>query len=299
MSHLRMYEIEKSIQTLQGIVQGITLDYELSAEEIGGLVSWLEQNEHLQRVRPFKDICLLLQRILEDHVIDEDEYDELMGWCLEFTEASGAKDGITAANRRLLGVLHGLTVDGYLSNQEILDLRDWLEDYGAYRDLWPFCDIWALVEDALADGKVTEEERANIQKFCDSLKLQHVEEPKTHDKVDEAGKWTTPEAPVYETLEALCDATPSIEFSGMCSCFTGQAKLGKREKLNRLVQSRGGSVSRSVSRKTNYLILGYYTSPNWAYSAYGRKIETALELRRTGHQIFIVHENEFVQAIES
>jgi hypothetical protein len=54
----------------------------------------------------------------------------------------------------------------------------------------------------------------------------------------------------------------------------------------------------SVSRKTNYLIVGDDGNPCWAFACYGRKVEKAINLRKQGTQIIIVHENDFWREID-
>ena len=54
----------------------------------------------------------------------------------------------------------------------------------------------------------------------------------------------------------------------------------------------------SVSKKTNYLIVGDDGNPCWAYACYGRKVEKAINLRKEGAQIIIVHENDFWDEVE-
>lgn len=51
------------------------------------------------------------------------------------------------------------------------------------------------------------------------------------------------------------------------------------------------------SKKVNYLVVGGEGNPCWAYACYGRKVEKAVELRRQGHPIVIVHENDFHDAV--
>ena len=52
-----------------------------------------------------------------------------------------------------------------------------------------------------------------------------------------------------------------------------------------------------VSRYLNYLVIGAEGNPCWSYACYGRKVEKAVELRRAGAQILLVHENDFHDAV--
>jgi hypothetical protein len=63
--------------------------------------------------------------------------------------------------------------------------------------------------------------------------------------------------------------------------------------VNRL----GGDVLNGVNAKLNYLVIGADGNPCWAYACYGRKVEKAVELRKKGKRIVIVHENDFHDAL--
>ena len=53
----------------------------------------------------------------------------------------------------------------------------------------------------------------------------------------------------------------------------------------------------SVSAKLDYLIIGADGNPCWAYACYGRKVEKAVDLRKTGSRLLLVHENDFHDAV--
>lgn len=64
-----------------------------------------------------------------------------------------------------------------------------------------------------------------------------------------------------------------------------------------MVSSLGGKSVSSVSQKLNYLVIGAEGNQCWAYACYGRKVEKAVELRKQGARLLIVHENDFHDAI--
>jgi hypothetical protein len=60
---------------------------------------------------------------------------------------------------------------------------------------------------------------------------------------------------------------------------------------------RGGLVSRSVSRSTDYLIVAAIASRDWLHSHQGTKIIEALKLREKGGSIHFVEELTFRKAL--
>ena len=67
--------------------------------------------------------------------------------------------------------------------------------------------------------------------------------------------------------------------------------------FSKLIKQLGGEVMNSVSAKLDYLIIGADANPCWAYTCYGRKVEKAVELRKSGARLILVHENDFHDAV--
>jgi hypothetical protein len=59
----------------------------------------------------------------------------------------------------------------------------------------------------------------------------------------------------------------------------------------------GGEFVSSVTAKVKYLVIGAEGNPCWTYACYGRKVEKAVELRKSGVRLLIIHENDFHDAV--
>ena len=70
-----------------------------------------------------------------------------------------------------------------------------------------------------------------------------------------------------------------------------------RKELTLTLEGVGGRVSKSITKKTDYLIVGADGSPCWTFSCYGRKVEQAVIARQSGSPILIVHEYDFWDAL--
>lgn len=90
---------------------------------------------------------------------------------------------------------------------------------------------------------------------------------------------------------------PEITFEEKTFCFTGESCKTTRLDIALKIQSVGGVYHDTVTRKTDYLLVGSNGNPCWAYSCYGRKVEKAIDLRKEGFPIKIVHENDFWDAL--
>lgn len=56
--------------------------------------------------------------------------------------------------------------------------------------------------------------------------------------------------------------------------------------------AQGGIVGKSVTKKTDYLIVGELGSDMWSSGNYGSKVKKAMELQEKGSTIVIVKEGE-------
>lgn len=284
-------EVNRAMDRLHGILAGISSDYKLEDSAISELYKWININESLHRLEPFRSTVGLLTRYLENGIIDEDEREEILDFCLQFYE--GIPECATSAIRRLNGMLSGVAIDNKIREDELKGLRDWLLDYEIFHDYWPFNETWDLVEHILADGIVTKAEKKAFIAYCDSFKECVIDSPKIHDKFyDEA--FMQPDSPFFQPITELCDKECEIRFSRKAFCFTGPARIGPRRKLKEIVESLEGIPYNNVILNLDYLVIGAQSNPAWVYSTYGRKVEKVILLRGEGRDIKILHEDDFI-----
>jgi NAD-dependent DNA ligase len=193
----------------------------------------------------------------------------------------------------LHGFLNGIIIDGEITKDEVLGLRDWIHDYQIFKNSWPFNATWKLVERIFADNVVTEQEKAELMEFCKEFSETIINNAKIHDEIY-SKSWIQSDASILQPFTALCDRNEKIIFTNKKFCFTGPARTGPRKELNRIVKSIGGIPCNSVILDLDYLVIGAQSSPAWAYSTYGRKIEKVIEYRERGSDITILHEDDFI-----
>lgn len=95
------------------------------------------------------------------------------------------------------------------------------------------------------------------------------------------------------SVKGICAICPEISFEGKTFCFTGTSTRCRRDDIARMIRKRGGIYNDRVTDTTDFLIVGGDGNPCWAFSCYGRKVEKAMTMRKEGHKIVIVHENDF------
>lgn len=184
--------------------------------------------------------------------------------------------------QELIGICEGMLVDQRLSNQEILYLKNWLEENDEIAYTWPGEVIYKRVNEVLDDGVIDESERKYLAKTLEEL---------VGGSFQETG--ATPTEPISFPIQQV----ESIEFVGKTFCFTGTFLFGTRPACHKATEKVGGIPTMGITRKLNYLVIGTTSTRSWANTSFGRKIEKAVELQRDGCPITIIGEQTWVKGL--
>lgn len=181
----------------------------------------------------------------------------------------------------LLGICRGLIADNHLSEQEIVFLDTWLRDNQEITKSWPGDVIARRVQAILADGVVTSEEAEDLKETLSRVTGTELE-------YGIVGGMSTsfPVEPVH-----------SIIFDGKTFCFTGKFIYGSRAKCELATTALGAFCTANVSRQVDYVVIGALASRDWVNTSFGRKIERAVQLKQSGHQIAIISEENWTQFV--
>lgn len=76
---------------------------------------------------------------------------------------------VTTAMHSLEGLLKGIAIDGEISTGEVDTLKIWLEDNQDVLEHDPFQELKTLIDGALEDGRIDEDEKQDILWFCDKF----------------------------------------------------------------------------------------------------------------------------------
>jgi BRCT domain type II-containing protein len=88
-----------------------------------------------------------------------------------------------------------------------------------------------------------------------------------------------------------------IDINGKSIVFTGECRLGDTDELKDMFEKHGAVIRKSVSSKTDYLIVGDFGSPDWSYGNYGTEVVKARELQEAGKKVKIINESDFMNLI--
>jgi hypothetical protein len=277
--------LEKSVNSLLGIVEGISADAEINMREIGFLQSWMAEHQELRNRHPFNELMPVIEQALADGVISDEERQDLL-WLCERLSSATYFDKVTTDMQRLHAMVGAIASDGRVTERELRELSSWLADHDHLKKCWPYDEIESLVTKVMADGKLDEVEHHQVHGFFSEFTALYDNRTIVSPVLSEG-----------HGLTGLCAVCPEISFEDATFCFTGESSKYSRAGFIDLVSSLGGKTLGAVSAKLNYLVIGTDGNPCWAYACYGRKVEKAVELRKQGKQIVIVHENDFHDAV--
>lgn len=280
-------QLEKSINSLLGLLEGIAIDGKVNSGEVGLLRIWLEDHQDVAHRHPFNELIPTVAAAVSDGVLDAEERADIT-WLCERLRSTEFFDKVTADLQRLHALVGGIAADRVISLEELRGLSEWLAEHEHLKTCWPYDEIDALNTRVLADGHIDEAEHQMLLDFFTEF-LAVLDERTIVQPVVATG--------IDKTIGALCAVAPEVAFRGSTFCFSGASSKYKRSDFEALVRELGGEPLSNVSAKLNYLVIGADGNPCWAFACYGRKVEKAVELRRKGVRVVIVHENDFHDAV--
>lgn len=281
----RRSRLDKSINTLLGIIEGISVDALINHQEIEFLNLWLSEHKEVENLHPYNELIPVVEDAIQDGILTSEEKQDIL-WLCEKLRSTEYFDEITADIQRLHAILGGIAADGAITEDELKGLDNWLSDHEHLKTCWPYEEVVSLILGVLSDKKIDETEKNMIKAFFSEFTS--ILDDKTV---------VSPKLTVDNNVVGLCSVCPEITFSNRRFCFTGSSCKYTRSEFSKLITQLGGEVSTSVSSKVDYLIIGADGNPCWAYTCYGRKVEKAVELRKSGSKLLLIHEYDFHDAV--
>lgn len=277
--------IEKNLQTLVGILNGITSDSIVNDVEKNELLSWINTlNPHEQK-SPYREVISLLKEALADNILTGEEIENITWFCNQYIEKSGYFNAITSGIQQLTGIIKGISIDNEISIDELKYLDNWLEENDYLKNTWPYDELYNLVTGILQDRVITGEEHDALLTFCKAIS---------------GGNDGQSNGEFISALKTgFYQIDPSINIQERTFCITGLSKKYKRREIAEKIELLGGFVVDGVSSKLNYLVVCDEKNSCWAFTCYGRKIEEAMKHRQKGNNLVIIHENDLYDTFES
>lgn len=279
---------DKAISSLKGLLLGINLDGDVNEAEINELKLWANDHKELINRNPFKEFMDVIDNTITNKIPPKETIEDLYWLCQKYENDNYYYDAVTSDLQILQGICHGILADGDINDKEIYDLQKWLNENEHLNTYYPYDEIRSLVLSVLSDKKVDEQEKVVLMAYFSQFAK--IQDNEIRQKIQDNT--------IDVNISGLCTSEPNITFEGKTFCITGVLKRGNRENLQKDIIKLGGIPTDSITKKTDYLIVGDNGNPAWAFSCYGRKVEKAINLRKDGHTITLVHEFDFSDIVD-
>jgi NAD-dependent DNA ligase len=281
--------LDKSLHTLEGIIKGIAIDGKINHSELAELNSWCNDYVGVSHRSPFNELIPLIKNAIADQVLTDEEMADILWFSKNVTTQNEYFDIISADIQRLQGILHGILADNKIEEEELNQLRHWIDENNHLKGSYPYDEIDSVIMKILADGRIDSSEHDFLKVFFSEFISLH-----PHSSIDRNELVQLKQS---ITIPGICANCPEITFTNQNFCFTGFSSRAKRSDIAKEIEIQGGTYIDNIRQDLNYLIIGNQGNPCWVYSCYGRKVEQAISYRKKGINISIVHENDFWDAI--
>ena len=162
----------------------------------------------------------------------------------------------------LIGLARGLIADGSINANEVEFLEKWLVTNMAISHQPLIRTLYDRVHEILSDGYVDADECSDLLAALTAFT---------------AGETALGEASKPTSLP-LCNPAPTLRFDEASYCFTGTFSYGQRKHCEQVTTAKGAYCG-SLTKRTDFLVIGAYATESWKHSSFGNKILKAVEMR--------------------
>jgi NAD-dependent DNA ligase len=177
----------------------------------------------------------------------------------------------------LIGMARGIVADATVNQKEAEFLRSWMECNISFCEDRLVNQLYCRIHEMLIDGILDDEEKIELLGILRDYTGENI----MVQPVNMAASFP------------LCSPPPMVEFPTMSFCLTGKFAYGPRQLCEEVVIDRGGKVQDIVTMSLDYLVIGTFSSRDWAHTSYGRKIEKASEYREKTKKPSIISEDHW------
>lgn len=259
--------IDKAMNTLSGVIQGINADQTINSKETLSLEKWLETNKDICNDYRLIDVYHTIAQSVKDGVIESCELDRILSKINAYFYRQSTSNSVDKI-QEFMGIIEGISADQQINIKEVYLLENWMNENENLKGNYPFDKFFDFTHRALEDNYISEDENAEMLKLCDSFLNPHQDEG------------------------------VNICLEGKRFCITGEFSSLSRQEIQELIERHNGIFARSVTKKLDYLVLGGIQNPAWKFGQYGTKYNKAREYQEKGVPISIITEDEFLKLFE-
>lgn len=193
-------------------------------------------------------------------------------------EARRLEEGLA----EVLGIVRGIVADGEVSPDEADGLAAWTRARPEVAARWPVNLLHRRLGRILRDGRVDARERRILREILSGLAA--------NPGGLEAGFPLATDLP-------LTRPEPEVSIPGKTFVFAGEAHYGPLTACEREVTDRGGRCERTVTRRTDYVVIGGVAATDWTQTDFGSLLDEVVQHRARGVPIAVVSESRWIDAL--
>ena len=182
----------------------------------------------------------------------------------------------------MVGLVRGVIADGKVTEDEAQRLAEWTRENPEVATRYPANLLSRRLERIFMDGRVDGRERVRLG----SMLAQFAENPSGFG----AGYSLSTDLPITRPA-------PDVAFEGQTFVFGGQLAYGPTHACEREVLELGGMCEHSVSRRTDYVVIGNLAASDWCQLSFGGLIDEVVQYRSRGVPISVITEEHWVNAL--
>jgi hypothetical protein len=182
----------------------------------------------------------------------------------------------------MIGLVRGVIADGVVSTDEAERLAKWARENPEVAVRWPANLLSRRLEQIFRDGRVDSRERRHLAALLEEL-------------AGNPGGFGDGFA--LATDLPVSRPEPAIVFEGSTFVIAGEMAFGPTRACEREVEELGGVCERTVSRRTDYVVLGSISAQDWAQRGFGELVDEVVQHRARGAEIAVVSEEHWAEAL--
>lgn len=251
---------------LEGLIDGICIDNEINLLELNVINKWMDEYIECQPVFPFQVVFEELNNIIASSDIICSMFDyvkSVINYYLNYSQS----ESHAASIQTFKALAEGILADNVLTCIEIENMKSWLDQNQQLVGNFPVDKIYAYCKEILEDNIIDEEEHNNIFNMLKSFI-----------------------SPLEENTIPDCNA--AFSFENKVFCLSGNFNTTSKSEASELIESKGGICKDTITKKTDYLIVGGAGNSAWKFGNYGTKVTKALQMQENGHPIVILKEGD-------
>ncbi|MBV1901538.1 MAG: BRCT domain-containing protein, partial [Kordiimonadaceae bacterium] len=274
----------KAFRNALGFLRGVIADQRINPIELDALHSYMLECAAQMDEGDIIDVLAETECLAGKAAMDQATEADLLGVIGCILEYQCPEDATHLGKvEEFLGICSGVVADKVVNQKEASHIQHWLSENDEIVSEWPACDIARRLNVFLDDGVLDAAESKELYSAMKCL---------VGGSYAETGATT-----VGLPIEIGQHLAPELHFKGRTFCFTGKFFYGKRRECEAIVYDMGGDISNSVTKKTDYLVIGGMASPFWLTSHYGTKIKKVMTTRSDAFP-YLVGEDVWRKSLE-